>query len=179
MIVKDNTVLIIIDVQGKLSEIVYRSELLFERLEKLVQGAQILEVPILLTEQLPDKLGPTKERINKLIPQVDAITKKSFSCCNNREFSLKLEGMNSKNVILAGIEAHVCIYQTAMDLLNEGYSVEVVRDAVSSRTEENYELALDKISREGGEVTSVEMLLFELQKVAEGREFSKLLKLIK
>ena len=178
MLNSKNTALVIIDVQGKLARIMQNADALFRNLAMLIKGARLLEVPIIWMEQLPDKLGSTVEEVSVHLDGLKPIAKDVFSCVQNDEFNGTLTETNPKNVILAGIETHVCVYQTAMDLL-ENYNVEVVADATSTRLEHNKEIGLEKIRRSGGQITSVETALFELQGKATGSTFKELIEIIK
>ena len=179
MLAVENTVLVVIDVQGKLSCLMHEKEKLFENLRKIITGAQILEIPVILTEQNPDGLGRTIPEVADLLPGIQPILKFSFSCCGESRFVRELEALKRKQVLIAGIESHVCVYQTAMDLLGAGYEVQIVADAVSSRTADNRELGLEKMKNEGARLTGVEMALFELLRVAEGAKFKGILKVVK
>lgn len=179
MLILENTVLIVVDVQDKLARVMHKKEMLFDSLQKLIKGVQILGIPIILTEQNPEGLGPTIPEVVRLLPDIQPIPKLSFSCCGDERFLQELEALNRKQVLIAGIEAHVCVYQTAMDLLRLGHEVQVVADAVSSRTAENKEIGLERVKSEGASLTSTETALFELLKVAEGEKFKKLLKIVK
>ena len=179
MLEPKNTILVIVDVQGKLAQIMYDREDLFKNMQILISGAKLLEIPIIWMEQLPDKLGSTIPEIQELLPEMKPIVKNIFSCARNDEFNVRLQKFHVHDIILAGIESHVCIYQTAMDLLDQDYAVHVAADAVSSRTERNKQLGLDRMLLEGVVQTSVEMVLFELQGVAQGERFRELVKLVK
>ena len=179
MLKLENTVLVIVDVQEKLSRVMYEKERLFENLQKLIKGARILGIPIILTEQNPKGLGPTIIEIANLLPNIKPIPKFSFSCFGDEKFLKELKASKRKQVLIAGIEAHVCVYQTAVDLVNSGYEVQVVADGVSSRTLENKQIGLEKVRSEGIGVTSTETALFELLRVAEGEKFKELLKVVK
>ena len=168
-----NTVLVIIDIQGKLAQIAYQSESLFENTKKLIKGIKVLEIPVIWTEQLPDKLGSTTPEIADVLTDNEPVVKNTFSCCGEPKFIEKLKELGRKQILLCGIESHVCVYQTACDLLNKGYEVHVVTDAVSSRTKGNRKIGLNKMKDIGCSLTSVEMALFELLKVAEGENFKK------
>lgn len=158
---------------------VYNKEVLFENLQKLIKGSKILGIPILWTEQNPKGLGPTIPEVANLLSDIRPISKLSFSGCGNERFMEALRTLNRNQVLLVGIEAHVCIYQTAVDLVNLGYEVQVVVDAVSSRTEENKLIGLEKIREVGVSLTSVETVLFELLRVAKGSKFREILKIVK
>ena len=179
----DNTVLILIDVQGKLAEMMYKRDKLFDSLKTILTGMSILKVPVIWMEQIPDKLGPTSQEIlelmHELMPGVNPIPKHTFSCCANETFMDAFNGLNRKQVLLSGIESHICVYQTAMDLIRSGCEVQVLADCVSSRTKLNRKAGIDRIQQAGGAVTTCEMILFELMKAAEGEAFRKVVKFIK
>lgn len=145
----------------------------------LISGAQTLELPILLTEQAPEKIGKTISPISKFFIHSKPISKLTFSCCGDAVFAQKLGDINPKSVLLCGIETHVCIYQTAMDLVSLGYEVQVVSDAVSSRSAHNKVIGLERIKDAGASLTSVETALCELLKVAEGEKFKRIIELMK
>ena len=179
MLNSKNTALVIIDVQGKLARIMQNADALFRNLAMLIKGFRLLDVPIIWMEQLPDKLGSTVEEVSVHLDGLKPIAKDVFSCGQNTEFHNKLNEVSPENVVLAGIETHVCVYQTAMDLLEKDYNVEVVADATSTRLEHNKEIGLEKIRRSGGQITSVETALFELQGKATGSTFKELIEIIK
>ena len=180
MLRAENTALIVIDVQGKLAQLMDGKEALFESLVKMIRGAQILGGPIFWNEQLPEKLGPTIPEVAALLaPALRPMAKSSFSCCGNPVFMEALQKTGRSQVLLAGIEAHVCVYQTCLELLELKYEVQLVADAISSRTAENRALAFERMRGAGATVTGVEMALFELQRVGEGAQFKELLKIIK
>ena len=183
MFTKDNTVLALIDIQGKLAQMMYKKDDLFNALQTLIKGMNILNVPVIWVEQIPDKLGPTipevADLMHELMPDVTPIAKKSFSCCANDSFMASLDALQKKQVLVAGIESHICLYQTAVDLLKNGFEVQVVTDCVSSRTKRNKKLGIERIVQAGGASTSVEMIIFELMKVAEGDAFRQMVKVVK
>ncbi len=178
MLKKDNTLLVFIDVQGKLSELVDGSEALFSNLRRLLEGMKALDVPMIVTEQIPEKLGPTRDEFQEFITETP-ITKTSFGCCGEPEFFQTLEKTGRKQVILCGIETHVCVYQTALQLLATGHKVTVVTDAVSSRDPANKTLALRRLENEGVKLTGTEMLLFELLGDAKDPAFKSVLNIVK
>ncbi|WP_299013092.1 hydrolase [uncultured Photobacterium sp.] len=174
-----NTALVIIDVQGKLAQIMDQKDTLFRNLETIVKGAKVLELPIVWVEQIPDKLGSTIPQISDQLQDHQPIAKNSFSCYKSSEFVTALEATGCKNVIVVGIEAHICVYQTVRQMLDAGYHVEVISDAVSSRNALNKEVALNKMQKAGAELSCTEMVLFELQAVAEGDRFKQILSIVK
>ena len=179
MLKPEKTVLTIVDVQGKLAQMMSGKQALFENLQKIIKGIQALEIPILWVEQNPEGLGSTIPEVAELLAGINPISKLSFSCCKNERFIQALKAANCNQILIVGIEAHICVYQTAMDLVKLGHEVEVVTDAVSSRTVENKNVALQKMSRAGVSLTSTEMALFELLEVAEGEQFKEILKIVK
>lgn len=179
MLSAETTVLVVVDVQEKLAYVMCDKEALFENLQKIIKGAQIFGIPILLTEQNPEGLGPTIPEIRRLLVNVQPISKLNFSCCGNERFLQELKALRRQQVLIVGIETHVCVYQTSTDLLNLGFEVHVVADAVSSRTKSNREIGLEKTRDSGARLTSVETALFEMLRVAEGTTFRDILKIVR
>jgi len=175
----NNTALVLVDVQGKLADLMHERQILFENLAKLVRGMQVLRIPVIWLEQNPDRMDPTIPAISALLQDNQPIAKMSFSCCGAQLFLERLQATQRNQLLLAGIEAHVCVYQTALDLLARGYEVEVVVDAVSSRMLANKLVALEKMRSAGARLTSVEMALFELLRTAEHPAFREILKIVK
>jgi len=174
-----NCCLIVVDVQGKLAQLMHDKDTLFKNIEILIKSAKILDIPILWCQQCPESLGPTIPQIAQLLSDIEPINKASFSCCGADQFIARLNALTKRQVLLCGIEAHVCIYQTAMDLIGKGYEVEVICDAVSSRTPENKQAAITKMTAAGAKLTTTEMALFELLKTADHPQFKQIAKLIK
>lgn len=171
--------LVVVDVQGKLAGLMQDKETLFKNVRILISSAKLLDIPVLWCQQAPSALGPTVPQIAELLADNQPINKSSFSCCGCEEFNDKLKQTGRSQILLCGIEAHVCVFQTAIDLAQSSYQVHVIADAVSSRTAENKQIALSKITAEGAKVTSVEMALFEILKIAEHPQFRQIAKLIK
>jgi nicotinamidase-related amidase len=171
--------LTVVDVQGKLAQLMHGREALFKNVQILVQAAKILDIPILWCQQCPDALGSTIPEIAQLLEENEPINKSAFSCCGEEQFNTKLKELERKQILLCGIETHVCIYQTAVDLLRQDLHVEVIADAVSSRALENKQIALSRLATEGANISCTEMALFELLKTAEHPKFRQIAKLIK
>jgi len=178
MLNANDTALIVIDIQGKLAQLMYAKEQLFENVARLIKGAEVLELPIICTEQNPAGIGPTAEEIAPLI-KPEPIAKMSFSCCGEKHFAEAIERLGRTQLLLCGIETHICVYQTAADLIRSGREVHVVADAVSSRTEANRRIGLTRMRDAGAKLTSVESALFELLRVAEGDKFKQILQIVK
>lgn len=179
MLNRDDAVLVFIDVQGRLHELMVEKDALDANLEKLIRAAKLLDVPIIGTEQIPEKLGPTSEPFKGLLGDVPMVGKTTFSCCGDAGFSAAFQALEKKQAILIGIETHVCVYQTAIELLEQGFAVFVAADAVSSRTAQNKALALEAMKQAGAVILPTESILMALQKDAAEPTFRELLKLIK
>ena len=174
-----DTALVLLDVQGKLATLMHDREALYQSLRLLVQGVQALELPILWLEQYPRGLGPTIPEVADLLTGQQPLAKTCFSACGLAAFGEQLRHTGRRQLLLAGIEAHICVYQTCRDLLAQGYEVEVVTDAVSSRTAANRQLGLERMVASGAAATSVEMCLFELLRQAGGPAFKQVAQLVK
>jgi len=174
-----NCCLIVVDVQGKLAQLMTDREILFKNLQILIQAAKILEIPILWCQQVPEALGPTIPEIVGLLTGIAPINKASFSCCGQEQFIAALDSLGRRQILLCGIETHVCIYQTAMDLMEGGLDVTIIADAVSSRTARSREIALTRLATEGAHISGTEMALFELLRTAKHPQFREIAKLVK
>jgi nicotinamidase-related amidase len=175
----ENTVLVLIDFQERLFPVMHDKEKLLNNTVKLTKGALALEIPIIVTEQYPKGLGPTIPEIKNLIPGFKAVEKVCFACSDEPAFMGALEALKRKQVLIAGIEAHICVYQTAAALTQKGFRVEVVGDCVSSREPENRLVALFKLGAGGISPTTMEMALFDLLKVAKGDKFKAISAIVK
>lgn len=178
-ILKENTIGLVIDIQEKLVPVMEDSELLVENCSKLIQGLQILGLNLLVTQQYTKGLGETIDEIKSVINDFQPIEKKDFSCYDEPVFAEKLAASGALNVIISGIEAHVCVLQTAIDLKAAGYVPVVVMDCVSSRSFDHVDLAAERFRYEGIMMTSLESILFELTRSAGASEFKAISKLIK
>ena len=179
MLDRNKTMLIVTDVQGKLAGLMHKRDELYRSLGILIEGAKILDLPILWVEQYPQGLGPTVPEIAVHLKELEPFPKKTFSLLRDTSILKAFKEINRSQVILSGIETHVCIYQTSLDLLDMGVETHIPEDAVSSRTYINKRIGIEKIVRSGGHSTSVETALFELLGVGEGEEFRKIIKLVK
>lgn len=179
MLSEKNTVLVVIDVQGKLAHVMHDKEVLVENLKKLIKGAQALNIPVLWLEQNPARMGETLPEISELLIGQPSISKMCFSCYGEPLFVENLEAIGRRQVLLAGIETHVCVYQTAADLLHRGFEVEVVADAVSSRRPLDREIGLQRMLSAGARSTCVEMALFELMRTSTHSAFKDVLRIVR
>ncbi|MFC1485874.1 hydrolase [Candidatus Latescibacterota bacterium] len=179
MLESSSSLLIVTDIQGKLAEAMFDKTSLFKQTGIMIDGCRILGIPVLWLEQYPRGLGPTVPEVARHLEGLAPLAKNTFSSLRDPAVNARFESFNRTQVLLIGIETHVCIYQTAMDLLARGIEAHVVADAVSSRTKANREIGLKKIERAGGHITSVETALFELLGAAEGDAFKRILSLVK
>ena len=179
MLDRNVSALFVTDIQGRLASLMDERESLYRNVGILIEGIKILGIPILWIEQYPQGLGPTVPEISVHLEGLSPLPKKTFSSLREPAIQGAFEKLQRRQVILIGIETHICIYQTSMDLLAQGAEVHIPVDAVSSRTGRNRRIGLKKIERAGGQLTSVETVLFELLTVAEGEEFKKIVQLVK
>lgn len=180
MLTPQDCVLVIVDVQGKLAQMMHQAETMTNKLETLIKAAELFEIPVVWLEQLPDKLGATSQNLQTLLsPKYQPIAKAHFSAWHTEAFREAMEHHDRKQVLMAGIETHICVYQTSRDLLDNYFEVNVIADGVSSRTPENKQLGIQMMTQYGAKITNCESLLFELQQQASGERFKELLKMIK
>jgi hypothetical protein len=178
-ILKENTLALIIDVQERLFPHIYEKEILEKNIRILISGLKILDIAILVTEQYPKGLGFTIPALNEVLPSNPAIEKISFSCCDEPAFIKSLAHSGQKSIIIAGIESHVCVLQTVIDLFKQGYQPIVIEDCVSSRNPNDKKIALKRMRQEGAIVSTYESILFELLRVSGTEQFKAISKLVK
>ncbi|RLF51376.1 MAG: hydrolase [Thermoplasmata archaeon] len=168
-----DTILIIIDFQERMIPHIVNNEEILKKAKKLVKAAKIFELPILRTEQR--KLGETVDGLR----EGELIEKITFSCYREKKFVEKLEKLNKKKCLLIGIEAHICVLQTALDLLANKYEVYVSIDCIGSRNEIDKEIAIQRMISQGVRPTTAEAAIYEILESAEAKEFKEILKLVK
>jgi nicotinamidase-related amidase len=174
------TALAVIDVQESFRPHMDDFSALASRVALVTQAAQLLGVPVVVTEQYPKGLGRTVEEVRAVLPEdFEPVEKTAFSSCGAQTFVSRLEEAGARQILLCGIEAHVCVNQTAHDLLALGLQVHVLTDCVSSRTAENRQVGLEKMMRSGALPSSTELALFELMRDARHEQFKAIQKLIK
>jgi hypothetical protein len=178
MLDANRAALAVIDIQGKLSELMHDKDVIYDNVSRLIRGATVLGLPILWTEQYPEGLGPTRPELTGLLPG-EPITKTSFDCCGEPAFRAALDATGRRQVLLCGIEAHICVYQTAAGLARLGFEPFVVMDAVSSRTARNRRLGIGCAKDAGAAVTGVEMALFEMLGAAGTDAFREMVRIVK
>lgn len=176
---KNRTALLVIDVQEKILKVMRNHEALIDSLRKLIEGFKILKLPIFYTEQYPKGLGATSELLLSLLHPNEAIQKLTFSCFGAQSLFQTLKEKKLDQIVVCGIESHVCVLQTILDLLANGFQVNVPIDAISSRKELDYNSAIIRLSNAGAIITSTESVLFELLEECRSEEFKQISKLVK
>jgi len=179
MLSRTAAVLIVIDIQGNLAQAMFNKENLFTNAVKIIKGLKVFNLPVIATEQTPEKLGRTIPQIAEELGSGGIISKESFSCWGSDIFRQELEAQSRRQAIVLGIETHVCVYQTVLDLISHGYDVHVVADAVSSRTAENRSIGLALMQEAGAHITSTETVLFEIMRTAADPKFRDIYKIVK
>jgi nicotinamidase-related amidase len=176
----NNSVVVVVDLQEGFRAPIFEFDKIVARTSIVVQAVKLLNLPVLVTEQYPQKLGATVPEIKSVLPEgVAIVDKTAFSCCGASVFNEQLDRLRRKQVILCGIETHVCMSQTAHDLLARGYQVHVLEDCASSRTPQNREIGLAKMRRSGALPSSSEMALFELMVDSRHEHFRAISKMVK
>lgn len=175
-----HSALLIVDIQEKFLPVVWESESLVANTRILIEAAARLELPILVSEQYPKGLGHTAEALISVLPEsAVTLTKSAFGCLEDFGMKTHLASLQRKQIIVCGIEAHVCVNQTVHQLLAAGYEPHLIQDALSSRVEVNYRIGLQKMTQSGAIPSCVEMALFELMQDAAHPLFKPLQQLIK
>jgi len=176
----EDTVFLSLDNQTKLFPHTNECGKLEENIIKLISGIKVLDIPILVTEQYSKAIGPTIESIVDLLgDECKPIEKMAFSCMDEPIFVSALEKTNKKNIIICGIESHVCVLQTAIDLLDKGYKPIIIEDCVSSRNPNDKKHAIRRMARSGAIISTYESILFELQRFSGTDRFKLISKIIK
>jgi nicotinamidase-related amidase len=176
----NQSALVIIDMQEA-----FRTKLpgfaeIAERISVMVQGAQLLHLPIIVTEQYPKGLGHTAAEIKNALPaEIEVIEKTAFSSCGAAQFRAQLETLGVRQVLVCGIEAHICVNQTTHDLLERGYQVHLLTDCIGSRYASNKEVGIAKMELSGAIPSSLELSLFELMRDAKHEQFKAMQRLVK
>ena len=176
---KNESILLIVDIQEKLAVTMKMRDVVINNCLHLIELAKMQNIPVIVTEQYPKGLGQTVREIREALTVYQPVEKFAFSCCGEPAFMNALKELKRKTVLLAGMETHVCILQTCVDLLEAGFNVHLVRDAVCSRTKENWKTGTEFMRDAGAIVTCTETVLFQLLKVAGTEDFKTISKRIK
>ena len=179
MLKDDETVLVLVDIQERLAAIMSDRQKVIDNCLHLIELAKLLNIPVILNEQYPKGLGPTVAEIKDVLDAYEPHEKTTFSCCGMGTFAGSLLSVGRKKVILVGMETHVCVLQTCIDLMKDGYIVHAVSDAICSRTKDNFETALEFMRDAGAVITCTETVLFQLLEKAGTEDFKAISKRIK
>ncbi len=177
----ESCTLIVIDIQEKLLPPIFEKASLLRNCQLLVRTANLLKVPTILTTQYSKALGATVREIASLLPDVQPFDKQIFSCFGSEAFCASLKRLPGprNTMLLCGMESHICVMQTALSALREGYLVHVASDAVSSRAEWNWKIGLDRMRAAGAVISSTEMMMYELMRSSGAPAFKELLPYLK
>lgn len=175
----EDSALVIIDIQERLAAVMGERESVIKNCLHLIELSKLMNIPILVTEQYPKGLGPTVEELRKALPNYSPLEKISFNCCEEKNFLSEIEKLGRKRLILTGMETHICILQTSLGLLERGFYVHVVSDAVCSRKEEDKRTGLELIRDAGAVITCTETVLFQELRTAGKEEFKTISKRIR
>ena len=176
---RDSTALLIIDIQEKILSAMRSPEMVVNNTLKLIKGFKVLNLPIFYTEQYPKGLGPTSAQLLEELHGLSSIQKLTFSCFGADNLFARLIDNKISQVVVTGIESHVCVQQTVLDLLANNFQVNVPADAISSRRELDYNISLMRLAKHNAEITTTESVLFELLNVCGTDEFKEISKIIK
>ncbi|MGK7294950.1 MAG: hydrolase [Candidatus Wenzhouxiangella sp. M2_3B_020] len=171
--------LVVVDVQGKLARLMHESDAMIRAQQAMIRACRLLEIPVVWAEQLPDKLGDTVDELQEALEELSPCAKSSFGCMGDETLRKRIDENGRSQVLLCGIETHVCVWQTAAALLDDGYSVHLIADATSSRNVANRDIAIRRMDRAGVHLSNVEMVLFELMRDAGHPKFREITKLLK
>ena len=176
---RENSAALLIDIQDRLFPHMHQKDELLRKCTILIEGLQVLGIPLVITEQYPKGLGKTVDALSTLVTQDPLIEKIAFSCCDEPAVLQTAALQKRKTIIICGIEAHVCVLQTVIDLLESGYIPVVVVDCISSRNPQDKGTAVERMRSEGAVISSCESILFELARVAGTDEFKAISRLVK
>ena len=175
----ENSLILLIDFQERFVPVLHKNDETVKNIKLLLAGANVYSLPIIATEQVPEKLGPTISDFKEYLHHAKFFYKKTMSCCGQIGFLEELKKRDIKRIAVRGIEAHVCVLQTSLDLIHNGFQVHLACDAITTRVPYNKEIAVEKMKSAGVIVSSVETILFEMAYTAGTEEFKKLQQLFK
>jgi nicotinamidase-related amidase len=179
VLARDNTLLLVVDYQEKLLAAFKEPEELLENCVKLIKFAKILEIPVIWTEQYPKGLGRTVDTVKAELSHLEPVEKLSFSCFGEPSFVELLAKHTAEQVMVCGIETHICVGQAVLDGIEAGYQMHVVADACGSRRERDHSMGLRKMEQAGAVLTCTEMAMYEILARSDTKEFREVLKLVK
>jgi nicotinamidase-related amidase len=171
--------LIIIDIQDKLATSMKLKDQVVANTLHLIETAKLLQIPVLLTEQYPKGLGLTLPEIREALPAYEPFEKLSFDCCQESGFGEKVNAMGRKKWLITGMEAHICVLQTSLGMMKAGHTIQIVKDAICSRSKSNFKTGINFMDRAGVVLTCTEIVLFQLLQKAGSEVFKIISKRIK
>jgi nicotinamidase-related amidase len=173
----EHCALLVVDIQEKLLPPIFEKDQLVRNAKLLIRAAAVLKIPAMVTTQYSKGLGGTVPEIAALLPETEAIDKDRFSCFGSDSFCTSLKRLpgNRNTLLVCGMESHICVMQTALAALREGYLVHVASDAVGSRTEWNWKMGLDRMRAAGAVISSTEMMIYELMRSSSSPAFKEML----
>lgn len=178
-ILTEHTLGLVIDIQERLLPHIHEHKQVLKNVEILLEGLRVLEIPVLVTEQYRKGLGETVSEVTEKLMKFEPKEKMSFSCCDDDLFMNELKSKKRNNIIICGIEAHVCVLQTTIDLLKKGYQPVIIEDCTSSRKSNDKKIAIERMRQEGAIISSYESILFELTRVSGNEKFKAISNLVK
>lgn len=173
------TVLVVVDVQERLARVMERRQQVEAAIGVLIRAAKLHDIPVILTQQYTKGLGPTVQALSDQLEGIEPVEKVCFSCCGVEPFTRALDALGRRKVILTGMEAHICVLQTGLDLLDMGYTVHLPWDAICSRSDGNRDAAMRFLERAGAIITSTETAAFQILEKAGTPEFKEISSLLK
>jgi nicotinamidase-related amidase len=179
LLTRNEAALLIVDIQERLAAAMKHREAVIRNVLHLIEAARLMDLPVIVTEQYPKGLGHTVEEVRVALPSYEPVEKMSFSCCGEPKFLEAIAAAGRKKLIVAGMETHVCVLQSAVDLMKAGYGVHLGADALCSRFKRNYQLGIEFMRDAGAVITSTETVLFQLLQQAGTEEFKAISKRIK
>ncbi|MDO4546306.1 MAG: hydrolase [Bacillota bacterium] len=179
LLTKENTAFVVIDFQEKLMPAMSYKEELEEKMVRLAKGMKVLGIPTIVTQQYTRGIGETIPSIAEALGDFTPIDKTTFSCLANQEFKKQLEETGKKNIVVCGIEAHICVQQTALQLLEEGYTVYIAVDCISSRNQDDMLWSVTRMGEAGAVITTYEAILYELLRDSKAEEFKAISAIVK
>lgn len=176
---RNRCLFLIIDIQERLAQVMDKKEQVITNTLHLLELSRLIDMPVVVTEQYPKGIGKTVQPIVEALPQYEPIEKITFDCCLVEPFNTKVAGLKKDQIIVVGMETHICVLQTVLSLLKSGYTVHVVSDGVCSRAKHNWKVGLEIMREAGAVISSTEVVLFQLLRQAGTEEFKHLSKRIK
>ncbi len=179
LLTKDDTVFVAIDFQERLVPAMNNKEKLIDKAERLAKGMKVLEIPTVVTQQYTKGLGATIPAMAEAIGEFEPIDKHTFSAMENEAFTSKISELGRKNIVVCGIEAHICVQQTVLQLMEAGYNVYLAADCISSRTEEDKLWAVTRMGEAGAVITTYEAVLYEILRDSKADDFKAISAIVK